>query len=156
MPKEIKVRWPKCLKCFPKDSNRIRNISQLTGAIDNALSRAKRHAAWEEKKVCWPHFLEVNSCKGTHWQKAAKDFCRKLQHIFRSFLQCGSKVGESSTRRKLQLKKFICRKLLQDICSFKILGLQKAALDFRCVHVFSMHLLMTCFIFPFTVSLRVC
>ena len=45
MPREIKVRWPKCLKCFSKDSNRIRNLSQLTGAIDNALSRAKRHAA---------------------------------------------------------------------------------------------------------------
>ena len=45
MPREIKVRWPKCLKCFPKDSNRIRTISQLTGAIDNALGRAKRQAA---------------------------------------------------------------------------------------------------------------
>ena len=42
MPREIKVRWPKCLKCFPKDGNRIRDISQLTGALDAALNKARR------------------------------------------------------------------------------------------------------------------
>ena len=45
LAQRITVRWPKCLKCFPKDSNRIRNISQLTGALDIALGNAKRKAA---------------------------------------------------------------------------------------------------------------
>ena len=45
MAKRITVRWPKCLKCFPKDGNRIRNLSQLTGALDAAVSKARRQAA---------------------------------------------------------------------------------------------------------------
>ena len=45
MAKRITVRWPKCLKCFPKDGNGIRNLSQLTGALDAAVSKARRQAA---------------------------------------------------------------------------------------------------------------
>ena len=41
MSRKISVRWPKCLKCFPKDSNRIRSVAQLTGALDTALKRAR-------------------------------------------------------------------------------------------------------------------
>ena len=41
MPRKISVRWPKCLKCFPKDTRRIRTVSQLTGALDTALKRAR-------------------------------------------------------------------------------------------------------------------
>ena len=40
-PRQLSVRWPKCLKCFPKDKHRIRTISQLTGALDTALKRAR-------------------------------------------------------------------------------------------------------------------
>ena len=42
MPRVLSVRWPKCLKCFPKDSNRIRNVDQLGDAIESARQRAKR------------------------------------------------------------------------------------------------------------------
>jgi hypothetical protein len=45
LTQRLTVRWPKCLKCFPKDSNRIRNLSQLNGALDAALDKAKRKAA---------------------------------------------------------------------------------------------------------------
>ena len=31
MPRQISVRWPKCLKCFPKDKNRIRSFSAHRG-----------------------------------------------------------------------------------------------------------------------------
>ena len=42
MPQELKVRWPKCLKCFPKDGSRIRSVAQLTGALDAALNKVRR------------------------------------------------------------------------------------------------------------------
>jgi len=45
LTQRLTVRWPKCLKCFPRDSNRIRNLSQLNGALDAALDKAKRKAA---------------------------------------------------------------------------------------------------------------
>lgn len=41
MPRQLSVRWPKCMKCFPKDKDRIRSIAQLTGALDAALKRAR-------------------------------------------------------------------------------------------------------------------
>ena len=42
MPRILRVRWPKCLKCFPKDSNRLRSVSELTDAVDAALKKSKR------------------------------------------------------------------------------------------------------------------
>ena len=42
MPRVLSVRSRKCLKCFPKDSNRIRNLDQLGDAIESARQRAKR------------------------------------------------------------------------------------------------------------------
>eukprot|EP00435_Cladocopium_sp_Y103_P068453 s116_g31.t1 len=44
MPRVLRVRWPKCLKCFPKDSSRIRNVDQMVGALDAVLQRNKRAA----------------------------------------------------------------------------------------------------------------
>ena len=45
LAKRITVRWPKCLKCFPKDGSRIRNLSQLNGALDAVLSKSKRKSS---------------------------------------------------------------------------------------------------------------
>ena len=42
MPRVLTVRWPKCIKCFPKDSNRLRNVEQMAEAIDIACKRSKR------------------------------------------------------------------------------------------------------------------
>ena len=44
MPRVLKVRWPKCLKCFPKDGSRIRSVEQLNQALDGALKRSRREA----------------------------------------------------------------------------------------------------------------
>eukprot|EP00435_Cladocopium_sp_Y103_P046527 s625_g13.t1 len=44
MPRVLHVRWPKCLKCFPRDPSRIRNVDQMVGALDEALKRNKRVA----------------------------------------------------------------------------------------------------------------
>lgn len=41
LPAVFHVRLPKCLKCFPKDTERIRNLSQLTKAVDAAVKKAK-------------------------------------------------------------------------------------------------------------------
>ena len=41
MPRTLRVRWPKCLKCFPKDT-RIRSLDQMNEALDAALKRTKR------------------------------------------------------------------------------------------------------------------
>ena len=35
----LEVKLPKCLKCFPKDNNRIRNLEQLNSALDAAVKR---------------------------------------------------------------------------------------------------------------------
>lgn len=39
---KIHFKYPKCLRCFTKDSNRIRSIVALNDALDGALSRAKK------------------------------------------------------------------------------------------------------------------
>jgi hypothetical protein len=44
LPRVLTVRWPKCLKCFPKDPGRIRSIDQMTDALDAALQRSKKAA----------------------------------------------------------------------------------------------------------------
>ena len=44
LPRVLKVRWPKCLKCFPKDSSRIRTVDQMAEALDAAVQRSKRAA----------------------------------------------------------------------------------------------------------------
>ena len=41
MPRTLRVRWPKCLKCFPKDTTRIRNLDQMNEALGSALKRSK-------------------------------------------------------------------------------------------------------------------
>ena len=38
----IHFKFPKCLRCFPNDSGRIRNIDQLTEALDSAVSKARK------------------------------------------------------------------------------------------------------------------
>ena len=35
------VKLPKCLRCFPKDSNRIRNLDQLSQSLDSCVKRAR-------------------------------------------------------------------------------------------------------------------
>ena len=37
----FRVKFPKCLKCFPKNHNRLRSIGELTSAVDGAVKRAK-------------------------------------------------------------------------------------------------------------------
>ena len=41
MPEVITVRWPKCLRCFPKDANRLRTLDDLNNALGSALKRAR-------------------------------------------------------------------------------------------------------------------
>ena len=41
LPRELYTKWPKCLRCFPKDHNRIRDVSELIGAVDAAHKKAK-------------------------------------------------------------------------------------------------------------------
>ena len=41
MPEVITVRWPKCLRCFPKDPNRLRTLDDLNEALGSALKRAR-------------------------------------------------------------------------------------------------------------------
>lgn len=38
LERRFHFRHPKC-RCFPKDSNRIRNIEQLTGSVDNLIKK---------------------------------------------------------------------------------------------------------------------
>lgn len=35
------VKFPKCLKCFPKDHNRLRSVDDLTKALDESVKRSK-------------------------------------------------------------------------------------------------------------------
>ena len=42
MPRVLSVRWPKCSKCFPKASIRIRNLDQVGDANESARQRANR------------------------------------------------------------------------------------------------------------------
>lgn len=39
--REFHFKYPKCLRCFPKDHNRIRDIGQLTESIDLAIKRSR-------------------------------------------------------------------------------------------------------------------
>ena len=41
MPEVITVRWPKCLRCFPKDPNRLKTPDDLNNALGSALKRAR-------------------------------------------------------------------------------------------------------------------
>lgn len=41
LPRMLHMKLPKCLRCFPKDHNRIRGVSDLIGAVDAAHKRAK-------------------------------------------------------------------------------------------------------------------
>lgn len=40
LPRVIRFKYPKCLKCFPKDPHRIRNLEGLNTALEGALKRA--------------------------------------------------------------------------------------------------------------------
>ena len=37
LERKLYVNYPKCLRCFPKDHNRIRNIKQMTESLDQFL-----------------------------------------------------------------------------------------------------------------------
>ena len=41
LARKFHFKHPKCLRCFPKDGNRIRSIEQLTESLDGALKKAK-------------------------------------------------------------------------------------------------------------------
>ena len=38
-------RYPKCLRCFPKDNNRIRSVDALASALDASVKRARNSAS---------------------------------------------------------------------------------------------------------------
>ena len=39
---ELRVKLPRCLKCFPGDPDRVRTVEQMTGALDRALARVTK------------------------------------------------------------------------------------------------------------------
>lgn len=41
LPRRLEIKHPKCIRCFPKNNNRIRSLSQLTASLDDACKRAK-------------------------------------------------------------------------------------------------------------------
>ena len=41
LAREIHVVHPKCIRCFPKNNNRIRSLEQLTGCLDGYLKKYK-------------------------------------------------------------------------------------------------------------------
>ena len=41
LAREFHFKHPKCLRCFPKDGNRIRSIGQLTESLDSALKKSR-------------------------------------------------------------------------------------------------------------------
>ena len=41
LPMEITFKFPKCLRCFPSDPDRIRSVHDLTAAIDGAVKRRR-------------------------------------------------------------------------------------------------------------------
>lgn len=42
LDRTMRVKFPKCLRCFPKDHNRLRSIEDLTTAVDQATKRVRR------------------------------------------------------------------------------------------------------------------
>ena len=38
-------KYPKCLRCFPKDNNRIRGVDALVSALDASVKRARNSAS---------------------------------------------------------------------------------------------------------------
>ena len=40
--RSFSFKFPKCLKCFPKDNQRIRDLDALTDALDKAVHRARK------------------------------------------------------------------------------------------------------------------
>jgi hypothetical protein len=45
LERRLFVNFPKCIRCFPKDHNRIRNVGQLTKSLDTFLKAKKAKAA---------------------------------------------------------------------------------------------------------------
>ena len=41
----FRVKFPKCLKCFPKNHNRLRSVDAMATALDAAAKRAKRSSS---------------------------------------------------------------------------------------------------------------
>eukprot|EP00435_Cladocopium_sp_Y103_P055737 s2737_g18.t1 len=41
LARKFHFKHPKCLRCFPKDSNRIRSVEQLTHSLDSFIKRAR-------------------------------------------------------------------------------------------------------------------
>ena len=42
LDRTVRVKFPKCLRCIPKDHNRLRSIADLTTAVDQATKRVRR------------------------------------------------------------------------------------------------------------------
>lgn len=38
----MQVRYAKCIRCFPKNNNRLRSVDDVVGALDSALKRANK------------------------------------------------------------------------------------------------------------------
>ena len=42
LPREVRFKYPKCIRCFPKSSGRIRSVEDMIGALDQNAQRRKR------------------------------------------------------------------------------------------------------------------
>ena len=42
MSRTMQVRYAKCIRCFPRNNNRLRSVSDVVGALDSALKRSSR------------------------------------------------------------------------------------------------------------------
>lgn len=42
MSRTMQVRYAKCIRCFPKNNNRLRSVDGVVGALDSALKRAHK------------------------------------------------------------------------------------------------------------------
>ena len=42
MSRTMQVRYAKCIRCFPKNNNRLRSVDDVVGALDSALKRAHK------------------------------------------------------------------------------------------------------------------
>eukprot|EP00435_Cladocopium_sp_Y103_P038535 s2564_g10.t1 len=48
LERQFHFKYPKCLRCFPKDGERIRTVGQLTQSLDNFIKRARTSEQHEE------------------------------------------------------------------------------------------------------------
>ncbi len=42
MSRTMQVRYAKCIRCFPRNNNRLRSVADVVGALDSALKRSSK------------------------------------------------------------------------------------------------------------------